>query len=80
MPALLANLPGKLHCRFLRQKQIQVLKKHSSNQGVILCSKKPQNQPPRGVLKKKCSENIHQIYRRTPMPKCDFHKVALQTY
>ena len=24
----------------------------------------------RGVLKKMCFENMHQIYRRTPMPKC----------
>ena len=37
-----------------------------------------QKQPPRGVLKKRCSENIQQIYRRTPMPKCDFNKVAKQ--
>ena len=36
-----------------------------------------QKQPSRGVLKKKCSENIQQIYRRTPMPKCGFNKVAL---
>ena len=35
-----------------------------------------QKQPPRGVLKKKCSENMLQIYKRTPMPKCDFNKVA----
>ena len=28
--------------------------------------------------KKKCSENMQQIYRRTPMPRCDFNKVALQ--
>ena len=27
-----------------------------------------------GVLKKTCSENMQQIYRRTPMPKCDFNK------
>ena len=33
-----------------------------------------------GVLKKRCSENMQQIYRRTPMPKCDFNKVALQLY
>ena len=37
-----------------------------------------QKQPPRGVLRKRCSENMQQIYRRTPMPKCDFNKVALQ--
>ena len=26
---------------------------------------------------KRYSENMQQIYRRTPMPKCDFNKVAL---
>ena len=31
-----------------------------------------QKQPPRGVPWKKCSKNIQQIYRRIPMPKCDF--------
>ena len=29
--------------------------------------------PPRGVLTKKCSENMQQICRRRPMPKCDFN-------
>ena len=27
-----------------------------------------------------CSENMQQIYRRIPMPKCDFNKVAKQRY
>ena len=27
--------------------------------------------------KKRCFENMQQIYRRTPMSKCDFNKVAL---
>ena len=35
-----------------------------------------QKQPSRGILRKKCSENMQQIYRRTPMPKYDFNKVA----
>ena len=35
-----------------------------------------QKQPSRGVLIKMCSENMQQIYRRAPMPKCDFNKVA----
>ena len=35
-------------------------------------------QPPRVVLRKRCSEIMQQIYRRTPMPTCDFYKVALQ--
>ena len=29
---------------------------------------------------KRCSENMQQIYRRTPMPKSDLNKVALQIY
>ena len=32
------------------------------------------------VLRKRCSENMQQIYKRLPMPKCDFNKVALQLY
>ena len=38
-----------------------------------------QKQPFRGVRRKLCSENMPQIYRRTPMPKCDFNKVAKQS-
>ena len=30
-----------------------------------------QRQPFRGVLRKMCSENMQQIYRRIPMPKCN---------
>ena len=30
------------------------------------------------VLRNRCSENMQQIYRRTPMPRCNFNKVALQ--
>ena len=36
-----------------------------------------QKQSPRGVPRKRCSENMLQIYRTTPMPKWDFNKVAL---
>ena len=39
-----------------------------------------QKQPSRGVFRKRCSGNMQQIYRRTPMPKYDFNKVALQIY
>ena len=35
-----------------------------------------QKQPLRGAPRKRCSENMQQIYR-TPMLKCDFNKVAL---
>ena len=34
-----------------------------------------QKQSSRGVLRKRCSENMQQIYRRTLMSKCDFNKV-----
>ena len=34
-------------------------------------------QPSRCVLRKRCSKNMQPIYRRTPIPKCDFNKVAL---
>ena len=37
-----------------------------------------QKQRSRGVLGEKCSEKMRQIYRRTPIPKCDFNKVAKQ--
>ena len=32
------------------------------------------------VLKKRCSENMQQICKRTPMAKCDFNKGAKQLY
>ena len=37
----------------------------------------PQKQPLADVPRKTYSENVQQIYRRTPMSKCDFNKVAL---
>ena len=37
-------------------------------------------QPLRVVPRKRCFENMQQTYRRTPMPNCDFHKVALELY
>ena len=39
-----------------------------------------QKQPFRGVLIKKCSENMQQIYRKTLMLKCDLSKVVKQLY
>ena len=37
-----------------------------------------QTQPSRDILRERCSENMQQIYRKTPMTKCDFNKVGLQ--
>ena len=39
-----------------------------------------QRQPFIGILTKRCSENMQQIYRRTLMPKCDFNKIPKQLY
>ena len=44
----------------------------------IKCS--VQTQPYRGVIRNSCSENVQLIYRRKPMAKCGFKKVALQLY
>ena len=41
---------------------------------------KIQEQPSRSVLRKRCSENMQQIYKRTPMLKCDFKKTVSQLY
>ena len=38
-----------------------------------------QKQPSRGVLKKRRTENLQQIYSRKKA-KCDFNEVALQLY
>ena len=35
-------------------------------------------QTSRGVLIRECSENMQQIYRKTPMSKCNFNKVTVK--
>ena len=32
-----------------------------------------QKQSSKSTLRKRCYENMQQIYRKTPMPKCDFN-------
>ena len=49
---------------------------HKSLNLMLSCLKN-QKQPSRGVLQKRRSENMHQIYRKTPMPKCGFNKIVL---
>ena len=43
-------------------------------------SKYYQNHPSIGVLIKRCSEKMKQVYRRTSMPKCDFNKVTFHVH
>ena len=57
----------KIFSKLTKVQQFQII--------FFLRLKKNQKQPSRGILRKRCSENIQQIYRRTPMPKCDFNKV-----
>ena len=45
-----------------------------------LCRSSRQKQPFIGVFIKRYSENIQQIYKGTPMLKCDFNKIALQLF
>ena len=54
--------------------------KATLKKSILIRINNDQKQLSRGVFKKRCSENMRQIYRRTPMPKCDFNKVALQLY
>ena len=37
-------------------------------------------EPSRGVLRKRCSKNMQQSYRRTPILNYDFNKVAMKLY
>ena len=39
-----------------------------------------QKQPSRGILRKRCSENMEQIYMRTTVPMFDFSIFAMQRY
>ena len=47
---------------------------------ITLIANEVQKQPFREILKKKFSENMQPIYRRTLLPKCYFNKVAKQLY
>ena len=50
--------------------------KSLSNFSVSSARSNYQKQPHRDVPRKRRSENMQQIHRRTPMPKCNFNKVA----
>ena len=44
-----------------------------------MLNKNLQKHSPIGVHQNSCSTNMQQIYRKTPMWKCDFNKVAMKT-
>ena len=64
----------------IKQLFVTTLNSHAPMKATNFVTRELQKQPPKGVLKKRCSEIMQQIYRRRPMPKCDFNKVALQLY
>ena len=67
---------------YLEDKEVDLVFKKSKLQTIkqwLFCGYL-EKQPFRGALRKRCSENMQQIYRRTPIPKCDFNKVTLQLY
>ena len=57
-----------------QQYDVAFIRRQGRNLSVNRCQK----QPSRGVSRQRCSENMLQIYRRTPMTKFDFNKVAKQ--
>ena len=65
----MVGLSSKKYCMFWSK--VTSFNCHNSN---------IQKQPSRVVFRKRCSANMQQIYRRIPMPKCDFNKVALKLY
>ena len=70
----LGNVPSKLllcdgHMKWLGKDKYDQIMCYTYN------SHKIQKQPPRRALKIRYSENMQQIYRRTPMSKYDFNKV-----
>ena len=62
-------------CKFQKRLTSTLERLNSSNN-----NSHNQKQPPRGLPRKRCSEKMQQSCRRTPMPKCDFNKVAKQLY
>ena len=54
----------------------KVLVKAEDNGSPSMKVRTLQKQSLRGVPRKRCSENIQQMYRRIPMPKCDFNKLV----
>ena len=67
------------HCLYCNSLTYRIILIYLCRKLLRLDFKRFQKQPFRGVLKKRYSENMQQIYRRTRMTKCDFNKVAKAT-
>ena len=72
----------------LQENQLSLEKKNNANKNNWIPHKlnceleivKLVKQPSMCFLRKRCFEIMQQIYRRAPMPKCEFNKVAEQVY
>ena len=60
--------------------QLAAKKKTKKRNSIAVVFLEQQKHSSGGVLRKRGSENMQQIYRRTPMPKCDFNNVDLKTF
>ena len=64
------NTSGRLLLKIIRTDYVDCF--HLFPEEVVSKLTKIRKQRPRGVLRKKCFENMQQIYRRTPIPMCLF--------
>ena len=64
-------------CLFCYQKHDNILETNHWLISILKINWNFQKQLLRGVPRKRCSENMQQIYKRTPMPKCDFKEHLL---
>ena len=69
--------PPKLRCAIQTPKCKTTV---NIQEDTVICESYLQKQPFRCVLKRRYSENMQKMYRRTPMPKCNFNEVALQLH
>ena len=69
--------PPKLRCAIQTTKCKTTV---NIQEGTVICESYLQKQPFRCVLKRRCSENMQEIYRRTTMPTYNFNEVALQLH
>ena len=75
------SLDISLVCRFTNDLindliNVEVVRKSCLRLILICRFSSCQKQPPRGVLRKRCAENMQRIYRRSSMPKCNFNYFA----
>ena len=60
---------------FVQNRVVEIRKKHLARKLRLFRSSCPNV-----FFKKRCSENMKQNYRITPLPKCDFNKGAKQLF